>query len=104
MVLSSLTSGVREVLSSFPTVWASSGAFLVLIQAGFAVDPPTASHLVWTVGHMKADLTDQLVRWCVHKTAVISISIGSHLLYLKTVTNINCLLPIYFKHYHHYVA
>ena len=80
---SSLTSDVREVLSSFSAVWASAGAFLVFIQAGFAVDPPTACHLMWTASYMKADLTDQLVWWCVHKLAVITTSvgsIGSHLL------------------------
>ena len=81
MVLSSLTSGVREVLSSFPAVWASPGAFFVFIQASFAVDSPTTCHLVWSVGHVKADLTDQFVRWCLHKVAVISSTVGSHLLY-----------------------
>ena len=64
----------------------------MFIQTGFAVDPPTACHLVWTASYMKADLTHQLVRWCVHKLALISASlgsIGSHLLHLKTVTFIS---------------
>ena len=55
----------------------------MFIQASFAVDPPTACHLVWIAGHMKADLTHQFVWWCLHKLAVISTSvgsIGSHLL------------------------
>ena len=56
-----LTSDVREVLSSFPTVWASERLPIVLIQAGIAVDPPTACHLVWGAGHKKADLTHQFV-------------------------------------------
>ena len=77
MVLSSLTSGVREVLSSLPTVWANGGAFFVFIQADFAVDPPTACHLIWIAGYMKADLAHQFVRWCVHKFAVIPASLGS---------------------------
>ena len=55
----------------------------MFIQAGFAVDPPTARHLVWGTGHKKADLTDQLVWWWVHKLAVITMSIGSHLLHLS---------------------
>ena len=49
----------------------------MFIQAGFAVDPPTACHLVWTVGHKKADLTHQLVWWYLDKLAVISPSVGS---------------------------
>ena len=55
----------------------------MFIQASFAVDSPTARHLLWSVGHVKADLTNQFVRWCVHKIAVIFTSvgsIGSHLL------------------------
>ena len=55
----------------------------MFIQAGFAVDPPTACHLVWGARYMKADLTHQFVWWCVHKLVVISAiigSIGSHLL------------------------
>ena len=82
-IKSSLTSGIREVLSSFPAVWTSPGAFLVFIQTGIAVDPPTACQLVWGGRYMKADLTHQFVWWCVHKLAVISTSlgsIGSHLL------------------------
>ena len=78
----SLTSDVREVLSSFPAVWASIRVFLVFIQAGFAVDPPTASYLVGGARYKKADLTHQFVWWCVHKLAVISTSVesvGSHL-------------------------
>ena len=76
-----LTSGVREVPSFLPAVWASAGAFLIFIQTGFAVDPPTACHLVWGGRYMKADLTDQFVwRW-IHKLAVISI--GSHLSHLS---------------------
>ena len=54
----------------------------MFIQAGLAVDPPTARHLVGGAGHKKADLTHQLVWWCVHKLAVIPSSqgnIGSHL-------------------------
>ena len=64
----------------------------MFIQAGFAVDPPTACHLVWIASYMKADLTHQLVRRCVHKLAVIPaslVSIGSHLLHLKTETFIS---------------
>ena len=73
----SLTSDVREVLSSFPAVWASIRVSLVFIQAGFAVDSPTACHLVWSARYKKADLTHQFVwRW-VHKLAVISTSVGS---------------------------
>ena len=79
-----LTSGVREAIqSSFPTIWAKARVFFVFIQASFAVDSPAARHLVWIAGHVKADLTNQFVRWCVHKIAVISTSvgsIGSHLL------------------------
>ena len=77
MVLSSLTSGVREVLSSLPTVWASERVPLVFIQAGFAVDPPTASYLVGGASYKKADLTHQFVWWCLHKLAVIPASLGS---------------------------
>ena len=51
----------------------------MLIQAGFAVDPPTACHLVWTASYMKADLTNQLAWWCLHKLATISTSVESHL-------------------------
>ena len=82
-IKSSLTSDVRKVLSSFPTVWTSDRVPLVLIQAGIAVDPPTACQLVWCGGYKEADLTHQFVWWCVHKFAVISTSvgsIGSHLL------------------------
>ena len=75
--MSEFTSGVREVLPSFPTVGASPRAFLVFVQAGFAVDPPTTCHLVWGTGYKKADLTRQLVWWCLHKLAVIPASIGS---------------------------
>ena len=63
----------------------------MFVQAGLAVDPPTARHLVRGAGHKKTDLTHQLVWWCVHKLAVIPSSqgnIGSHLFYLhKTVDN-----------------
>ena len=79
-IKSSLTSGVREVqavLSSFPAVWASPGAFLMFIQAGLAVHPPKACHLVWAGRYEEADLTHQFVWWCVHKLAVISTSLGS---------------------------
>ena len=51
----------------------------MFIQTDFAVDPPTACCLVWTAGYMKTDLTDQLAWWCLHKLAVISTSVGSHL-------------------------
>ena len=74
---SSLTSGVRKVLPSFPTVWTSERVPLVLIQAGIAVDPPTARHLVWGGGYKKADLTHQFVWWWVHKLVVIPTSVGS---------------------------
>ena len=73
----SLTSDVREVLSSFPAVWASIRVSLVFIQAGFAVDSPTACHLVWSTRYKKADLTHQFVWRCVHKLVVISTSVGS---------------------------
>ena len=53
----------------------------MFIQAGFAVDSPTACHLVWGGRYMKADLTHQFVWWCLHKLAVISI--GSHLSHLS---------------------
>ena len=69
--LKSTTSGIRKVLSSFPTVWASAGVFLVFIQAGFAVYPPTARQLVGSMGCIKADLTHQFVWWCIRKRAVI---------------------------------
>ena len=91
---SSLISGVREVLSSFPAIWASAGAFLVFIHAGFAIDCPTAGHLVWSAGHMKADLTNQSVWWRLHKIAVIStcrLSSWSHLSQLETT----CIVVIY---------
>ena len=55
----------------------------MFIQAGIAIDSPTACHLVWGGRYMKADLTHQFVWWCVHKIAVIPTSvgsIGSHLL------------------------
>ena len=55
----------------------------MLIQAGIAVDPPTACYLVWGGGYKKADLAHQFVWWWVHKLAIISTSvgnIGSHLL------------------------
>ena len=77
VVLSSLTSGVREVLSSLPAIWASERVSLVFIQASFAVDSPTACHLIRIARYMKADLTHQFVRWCVHKLAVIPASLGS---------------------------
>ena len=70
-IKSSLTSDVREILSSFPTVWTSERVPLMLIQAGIAVDFPTACHLVGGASHKKADLTDQFVWWCLHKLAVI---------------------------------
>ena len=60
----------------------------MFIQAGFAVDPPTACHLVWTVGHSLTYLTHQLVWWSFHKLAVIATkcgSIESHLLEKKSV-------------------
>ena len=63
--------------ASVPAVMTSIGVFLVFIQAGFAVDPPTAWHLVGYTGYMKADLALQLVWWCVHKLAFISASLGS---------------------------
>ena len=49
----------------------------MLIQAGIAVDPPTACHLVWGGRYEKADLTNQFVWWCLNKLAVISTSVGS---------------------------
>ena len=76
-IQSSLTSDVREVLSSFPAVWANAGVPLVLIQAGIAVDSPTACHLVWGGRCKKADLTHQFVWWWVHKLAVIPSNLGS---------------------------
>ena len=84
-IKSLLTSGVRELLSSFPAVWTNAGVFFVFVQAGFAVDPPTACYLVWGGGYMKADLKYQFVWWRLHKLAVTvsagSVgSIGSHLL------------------------
>jgi len=72
-----LTSDVREALSRLPAVWASAWAFVVFIQAGFAVDPPTACHLVGTVRHSLTDLTHQFVWWCLHKLAVIATNCGS---------------------------
>ena len=88
--MNALTSDVKEAVKVFlPTVWANVGVFLVFIQTGFAVDSPTACHLVWTVGYKKTNLTHQFVWWCVYKLAVISTSlgsIGSHLLHLKIVT------------------
>ena len=80
-----------EMFHSFPAVWAGFGESLVFIQAGLAVDPPTARHLVGGAGHKKTDLTHQLVWWCLQKLALIPSSqgnIGSHLLlYLhKTVS------------------
>ena len=76
-IKSSLTSDVKEILSSFPTVWTSERVPLMLIQAGIAVDPPTARHLVGGASYKKADLTHQFVWWCVHKLVVISTSVGS---------------------------
>ena len=73
---SPLTSGVREVLPSLPTVRTNSGVFLVFIQTGFAIDPPTASHLIRISGYM-TNLTHKFVWWCVHKLAVISAIVGS---------------------------
>ena len=89
-----LTSGVSKVPSSFPAVWASVGVFLMFIQAGFAVDPPKACHLVWDGRYEKADLTHQFVwRW-IHKLAVITMSIGSHLSHLSE----NIMYISYFCH------
>ena len=86
-----LTSGItKSSVLSFPAVWTSSGVFLMFIQTGFAVDPPTTLHLVWTAGHKKADLTHQFVWWCVHKLIVIPTrvgSIGSHLLHMRVGNN-----------------
>jgi len=62
-------------------VWAGVGESLVCVQAGLAVDPTTAWHLVGSVGHRKTDLAHQLVRWSLHKLAVIPSSqerIGGH--------------------------
>ena len=80
--MSTLTSDISKVPSSFPTVRASVGVHLVFIQAGFAVHPPTTLHLVWGGRYMKTDLTDQFVWWCVHKLTVIPTSLVSHLLHL----------------------
>ena len=85
-IWNSLTSDVRKALSSLPTVWASVGVFFVFIQAGFAVDSPTAHHLVGSTGHSLTDLTHQLVWWSFHKLAVIATNCGStrsHLLRMK---------------------
>ena len=87
-----LTSGIRKASLSFSAVWAGVGESLVFVQAGLAVDPPTAWHLVGGAGHKKADLTHQFVWWCVHKRAVIPTSqgnIGSHLHYLHKVVNVH---------------
>ena len=70
-IKSSLTSDVREILSSFPTVWTSERMPFMLFQAGIAVDPPTAHHLVGGASHKKGDLAHQFVWWCLHKLAVI---------------------------------
>ena len=78
-----LTSDVWKASSTFPTVWAGEGMSLVFIQAGLAVDPPTAGHLVRDTSHEKTDLTHQLIRWCLHKLAIVPTShwkVGSHLL------------------------
>lgn len=72
-----LTSGVRKALTSVPAVWTGIRVSLVFIKAGFAVDLPAAWHLVGFMRHKKADLTDQLVWWCVHKLAVIPSSQGN---------------------------
>ena len=72
-----LTSGIWKALPSRPAVWAGVGEFLVRVQAGLAVDPPTAWHLVGSVGHRKTDLAHQLVRWSLLKLTVIPSSQGS---------------------------
>ena len=80
-----LTSDVWKASSTFPTVWAGEGMSLVFIQAGLAVDPPTAGHLVRDTSHEKTDLTHQLIRWCLHKLAIVPTShgkVGSHLNFL----------------------
>ena len=97
-IKSSLTSGVREVLSPFPTVWTSERVPLVFIQAGIAVDSPTARHLVGGGGYKKTDLTDQFVWWRVHKLAVIATSVGSvgsHLLATHTRGQMGQLTSVY---------
>jgi len=78
-----LTSDVWKASSTFPTVWAGEGMSLMFIQAGLAVDPPTAGHLVRDTSHEKTDLTHQFIRWCLHKLAIVPTShwkVGSHLL------------------------
>ena len=80
-----LTSDVWKASSTFPTVWAGEGMSLMFIQAGLAVDPPTAGHLVRDTSHEKTDLTHQLIRWCLHKLAIVPTShgkVGSHLNFL----------------------
>ena len=102
--VNTLTPDVREAVKFFlPTVWVSVGVFLVFIQAGFAVDSPTACHLVGNLGHKKADLTHQFVWWCVHKLVVIPASvgsIGSHQLHLKTMAFISFKQCSYFTTYY----